>query len=115
MGVLPMSFTRQRHGRDGHATEMSTSARQVLSLDSGWRFHLGDIAPPLPNTHIAAYMLNKAGYARGAAKPAWDDSDWRTVDVPHDWSIEGEFSQENHVDAGFLPRGVACYRRHFAL
>ena len=43
---------------------MTVSPRQVLSLDSGWLFHLGDIAPPLPNTHLAAYMLNKAGYAR---------------------------------------------------
>ena len=89
--------------------------RQVLSLDSGWLFHLGDVDPPLPNTHLAAYMLNKAGYSRGAAKPQWDDSDWRGVDLPHDWSVEGEFSPDNHVDAGFLPRGVAWYRRHFAL
>ena len=94
---------------------MSNPARQCLSLDSGWLFHLGDINPPLPNTHIAAYMLNKAGYARGAAKPSWDDSDWRAVDLPHDWSIEGDFSGDNHIDAGFLPRGVAWYRRHFAL
>src|SRR5688500_8558814 len=94
---------------------MTSSARQVFSLDAGWRFHLGDIDPALPNTHLAAYMLNKAGYARGAAKPAWDDSDWRVVDLPHDWSVEGEFSPDNHVDAGYLPRGVAWYRRHFSL
>jgi beta-galactosidase len=94
---------------------MTLPGRQVLALDAGWRFQLGDIDPPLPNTHLAAYMLNKAGYARGAAKPGWDDSDWRAVDLPHDWSVEGEFSPDNHVDAGFLPRGVAWYRRHFAL
>jgi beta-galactosidase len=89
--------------------------REVLSLDSSWRFHLGDIDRALPNTHLAAYMLNKAGYARGGAKPGWDDSDWRVVDLPHDWSVEGEFSPEHHVDAGFLPRGIAWYRRHFTL
>ena len=94
---------------------MTTSARQVLRLDEGWRFHLGDIAPPLTNTHLAAYMLNKAGYARGAAKPSWDDSDWRVVDLPHDWAVEGEFSPDHHVDAGFLSRGVGWYRLHFAL
>jgi beta-galactosidase len=55
--------------------------RETLSLDQGWLFHLGDIAPPLANTHIAAYMANKAGWARGAAKPDFDDSDWRSVDV----------------------------------
>src|SRR3954471_1706452 len=91
-------------------------SRQILSMDSGWKFHLGDIASPVPtNKHIAAYMANKAGWARGAAKPDFDDSDWRTLDLPHDWSVEGTFSPENHVDAGFLPRGVAWYRRHFAL
>jgi beta-galactosidase len=89
--------------------------RQTLSLDHGWLFHLGDIAPPLANTHIAAYMANKAGWARGAAKSDYDDSDWRSVDLPHDWSVEGTFSPDNHLDAGFLPRGVAWYRRHFKL
>lgn len=89
--------------------------RQTLSLDSGWLFHLGDIAPPLANKHIAAYMANKAGWARGAAKGDFDDSDWRSVDLPHDWSVEATFSPENHLDAGFLPRGVGWYRRHFQL
>jgi len=89
--------------------------RETLSLDQGWLFHLGDINPPLANKHIAAYMANKAGWARGAAKPDYDDSDWRSVDLPHDWSVEGTFSPDNHLDAGFLPRGVAWYRRHFKL
>src|SRR5262245_61213862 len=93
----------------------SLAARQVFSLDAGWKFHLGEIDPPLPNTHIAAYMGNKAGWARGAAKPSFDDSDWREVNLPHDWSVEGKFDPNNHVDAGFLPRGIAWYRRHFTL
>src|SRR5436309_3107104 len=89
--------------------------RQRLSLDAGWLFHLGDIDSPIPNRHIAAYMANKAGWARGAAKPDYDDSDWRGVDLPHDWSVEGEFHPDNHLDAGFLARGVGWYRRHFRL
>lgn len=120
MGSLPM-LTTGAHGRDARVTgkvlavPMTASPRQVLSLDAAWRFHLGEIDPPLPNTHLAAYMLNKAGYARGGAKAAWDDSDWRVVDLPHDWSVEGSFSPDHHVDAGFLPRGVGWYRRHFVL
>ena len=94
---------------------MPDSVREKLRLDAGWRFHLGDIPSPVPNTHIAAYMNNKAGWSRGAARTNFDDSDWRTLDLPHDWSIEGKFEPENHVDAGFLPRGVAWYRRHFRL
>src|SRR4051812_33583166 len=99
--------TRDRPGQ--------VNPRQTLLLDCAWRFHLGDIDAPLPNTHIAAYMANKAGYARGAAKPNYDDSDWRTVELPHDWSVEGKFEPSNHMDAGFLPRGISWYRRQFRL
>lgn len=94
---------------------MNDAPRQVLCLNDGWRFHLGDIDAPLANTHIAAYMNNKAGYARGGAKPSFDDSDWRVVQLPHDWAIEGEIRQEHHVNAGFRPRGIGWYRRHFEL
>lgn len=38
------------------------------SLDADWRFHRGDVP--------------------GAEAPAFDDSSWRALDVPHDWSIE---------------------------
>jgi beta-galactosidase len=94
---------------------MPTTPRQVLRFDCDWRFHAGDIDAPLPNKHIAAYIANKAGYARGAAKPSYDDSDWRVLDLPHDWSVEGPFDPANHVSQGYLPRGVAWYRRHFQL
>jgi beta-galactosidase len=84
-------------------------------MDAGWKFHLGDIAAPIANTHLAAYMANKAGWSGGAARRNYDDSDWRPLDLPHDWSVEGQFDRQNHVDAGFLPRGIAWYRRHFRL
>ena len=43
--------------------------RQRLSMDPGWRFTLGDPAE--------------------AQQPSFDDSRWRMLDLPHDWSIEG--------------------------
>jgi beta-galactosidase len=94
----------------------SSGGRQTFSLDSGWRFHRGDIDSPVPtDKHIAAYMANKAGWARGAARGNYDDTDWRTVDLPHDWSVEGPVDKANYLDNGFLPRGVGWYRRHFIL
>ena len=49
--------------------------RERQLFDNGWRFHLGDVTQ---------------GQATTLA-----DKDWRAVDLPHDWSIEGPFDQKN--------------------
>jgi len=55
--------------------------------------------------------------AEGAEKPDFDDSNWRRLDVPHDWSIEGPIDEKNTTGpgGGFMPSGVAWYRKHFTL
>jgi beta-galactosidase len=50
-----------------------------------------------------------------AMMPAFDDSSWRKLNVPHDWSIEGPFGPEYGSGNGFAPGGVAWYRKHFTL
>jgi hypothetical protein len=47
--------------------------------------------------------------------PAFDDSAWRSVDVPHDSVIENAFSPSDDPGHGALPRNVSWYRRHFSL
>ena len=47
--------------------------------------------------------------------PKFDDSGWRRVNVPHDWSIEGPFSAEFGAGNGFAPGGIAWYRKHFRM
>jgi len=71
--------------------------RQTQSFDHGWRFHLGDVP--------------------GAKEVPFDDTTWRTLDLPHDWSIEGEFSEQNPagVAGGALPGGVGWYRKTFTV
>src|SRR5438046_2110986 len=71
--------------------------RRTLDFDRGWRFHLGDLS--------------------GAEAPGFDDSGWRTLDLPHDWSIEGEFSESNPagVGGGALPGGIGWYRKTFTV
>lgn len=45
-----------------------------------------------------------------------DDSQWRKVNVPHDWAIEGPFSDKNNARNGGLPiDGIAWYRKHFTV
>lgn len=51
-----------------------------------------------------------------AAKSKFDDANWRTLDLPHDWSIEGPFQQELQGETGKLPwAGVGWYRKNFAV
>jgi beta-galactosidase len=68
------------------------SKRSRESFDFGWRFQPGDS----PQGHLV--KLN--------------DSNWRLLDLPHDWSIEGEFG-EKELAQGSLPTGIGWYRKRF--
>jgi len=69
----------------------------TTSFNQDWRFNLGDVI-------------------NGQA-PDLDDSRWRTLNLPHDWSIEGEFSEKNPAGfgGGALPGGTGWYRKTFTL
>ncbi len=48
--------------------------------------------------------------------PAVNDGNWRTLDLPHDWAIEGPFSDTLENNTGLLPwKGIGWYRKHFTL
>ena len=49
------------------------------------------------------------------ATSAWDDRSWRSLGLPHDWSIEGSFSKDHPAGTGggALPGGIGWYRKHF--
>lgn len=70
-------------------------SRRVTNMDAGWRFHQGDVM--------------------GAEAATYDDMDWRKLDVPHDWSIEGDNLRENPGGGsiGFFPTGMGWYRKTF--
>ena len=72
-------------------------------FDSGWRFHLGG--------------------AQGAENPQFDDSKWRKIDLPHDWSIEDlpgtnspfSINAISQVSGGFTTGGSGWYRKTFTI
>ncbi|VGO12776.1 Beta-galactosidase BoGH2A [Pontiella desulfatans] len=43
----------------------------------------------------------------------FNDADWDTIDVPHDWSVEASFSEELEGATGYLPGGIGWYRKTF--
>lgn len=73
------------------------SQRDIINFGKDWRFHLGD--------------------AEGAELAGFNDHRWRMLDVPHDWSIEGEFSRDHPATpgGGALPGGIGWYRKAFSL
>src|SRR5690349_984395 len=73
------------------------SSREQIPFDAGWKFFQGNPA--------------------GAHDSGFDDSHWRTVNLPHDWSIEGPFAATNKTGGAgaFLPGGIVWYRTDFSL
>lgn len=93
----------------------SSNYREKLSLDNGWRFHLGDIPFPEVKGHQKSYSNAKAGKAGGAAATDYDDTDWRTLNLPHDWAVEGSFDSIANLAQGYRKRGIGWYRRSFKI
>ncbi|MFI2720657.1 glycoside hydrolase family 2 TIM barrel-domain containing protein [Streptomyces collinus] len=84
-----------------------TSGRRTVALRDGWRFALvnpGGITDP-------------TGSYADAHLPGHDDSGWREIAVPHDWSIEQTPTTEHGTTSGtgFLPGGLGWYRLAFTL
>lgn len=96
--------------------------RQVVSLNKDWYFHLGDNvddeARLYGNVQIIANETNlwqKAGN-HGLSKAKNEKvKEWRSVDLPHDYAIEGEFTSKVSAGVGALPHGKALYIKHFEL
>jgi beta-galactosidase len=72
-----------------------SSGRGVKNFNFDWKFYKGDIS-------------------NGQA-PDLDDSGWRILDLPHDWSIEGVFDKAYASSTGFLPAGIGWYRKSFTI
>ncbi|KAI0872365.1 glycoside hydrolase superfamily [Hypoxylon argillaceum] len=130
--VLGYSSTIAARAVESRAPE---SGRQVIRLDTDWRFwHSFDNPDGITYDQLKAYILPGANdfianpsnhYQRPASEPnitvqyadqTFDDSNWETVRVPHDWAIQGPFYVGDDVPVGGgmgrLPvQGVGWYRR----
>ncbi len=63
-----------------------------------------------------AYQINedwtfRKGDHPAASNPDYDDSEWRRLHLPHDWSVEGPYSPDLASCTGYLPGGIAWYRK----
>ncbi len=88
---------------DGGPGNPTARVRTILPFDTGWRFYVGDPA--------------------GASGTTFADTSWRSLNVPHDWAIEGTTPPGNPFSetaattgrGAYVASGVGWYRKHFTL
>ena len=74
-----------------------STTRIIESFNKDWKFNLGDES--------------------AARESNYNDGNWRSLQLPHDWSIEGKFDPKNPATTGggALPGGIGWYRKTFVL
>lgn len=79
----------------GACSSVSVSPREKICFNDNWSFSLSD-NPKASDTDF-------------------DDKEWRVLNLPHDWAIEGDFSKDNPsgTGGGALPGGTGWYRKTF--
>jgi beta-galactosidase len=109
--VLPLSGAAERNeiasfsytGSSEIAPQSSGATGKIVRpryrqlLDFGWRFHFGHADDPAKDFGFGA-QNREATFAKSGAFPPvtranFDDSQWRTVDLPHDWAVELPFEK----------------------
>ncbi|MAX23886.1 MAG: beta-galactosidase [Phycisphaeraceae bacterium] len=113
--------------------DTSMDQRQWIDLNHDWQFHMGDVgdaASALEYDNLKPWLLPSAnglkrepsqrpmgdapGESLACVQPNFDDTAWRTLDLPHDWGVERPFDIDLPSDAGKLHwPGVAWYRKSF--
>jgi beta-galactosidase len=119
--ALPENIASQSSG-----SAVDAAGRERLLLDFGWRFHFGNADDPAKDFGFGsgrAGNFQKTGNFMPAGSFPFDDGDWRSLDLPHDWAIELPFQNDpSLMSKGFYPLGrtypatsIGWYRRVFDL
>ncbi len=76
-------------------TEIKDSQHRKVAFNSGWQFHLNDSVKDQDTIS--------------------ENTRWRNIELPHDWSVEGEFDKKNPagIGGGALPGGLGWYKKSF--
>ena len=91
--IIPVIFTVA--ATCSNIAHAQTASNRSLSFDNAWQFTRDSVI--------------------NAEQPNFNDSKWRVLDLPHDWSIEGEISPKNPTggEGGYFPAGIGWYRKTF--
>lgn len=122
-------------GRDVVCANTST-VRERININRDWRYQIDDpdgVGAALHYSRLKPYLLPCANdfiifgkrYQRPEGNPGeniayvksdFDDSEWRHLNLPHDWAIEGSFNIDYNGSTGKLPYwGIRWYRKTLEL
>ncbi len=85
-----------------------------IKMDKDWKFFLGDLSPQ--NSADGWGGAKARAYSFGAVSETFDDSKWRSIDIPHDFVMEGDYTQKKAQgsDMQKIPEMESMDSRHFA-
>jgi beta-galactosidase len=84
------------------------SPRSRESFNQGWKF--------VRYFNASGEAVTTDREPENLQMPSVSDNNWRTLDLPHDWAIEGPFSDTLENNTGLLPwKGIGWYRKHFVI
>jgi len=101
--------------------------RKKVNFDRNWKFHPGHAAEPAKDFNFkVGNLFSKTGKADGTAvDPRFDDKDWQSLDLPHDWVVELPFEDSPNFDVmahgyklvgGLYPQNsIGWYRKSFVI
>lgn len=106
--------------------------RSRENFDFNWQFHKGNIAMKLQvkagcqggitdtNVGIIAKKDTFIDYTNPDSYNKILPADWKEVNLPHDWVVEGTFVHDNSLGSqpaanGYLPAGIGFYRKEFEI
>lgn len=101
--------------------------RRMLNFDKDWKFHLGNAADPHRDFNYGIEnVFSKSGDAGNTAiSIKFDDRNWESIQLPHDWAVSLPFEYVNNGDVdghgykavgGLFPENsIGWYRKSFSL
>lgn len=90
--TVPVEAKEKKEQQAAKETFVPETKSSKGNFNDDWKFNLGE--------------------AENAQQKEFDDSGWENIQIPHDFSMDQEFSAQYEAESGFLPGGTGWYRKH---
>ena len=132
VGILLFVLSLYFNSNAQNLQQPNISKRSREKFDFNWQFHIGDIAIKHAvkvggqggltdiNVKIISVGDTTIDYSNVESAKIFFPRDWKEVNLPHDWAVEGTFVHDNSLGSqpaanGYLPTGIGFYRKEFEI